>query len=792
MGKKQTRKQQKGGVISISANPSKTFIDFIEGSTIDYLTVGTTGLVFTCENNETSDYYAFRPNNLATKVTKIILKLCIIHDQTQLRTKIDDFDFKSLDELDFRRETYNQDDIVNATCEYFEPSMPTILFANITDEINIEDVFKLSNDETNDVISTFNTALHSLPGLKLGIIAMEHAGINETFQTMREFVDSGIDDETRKQTEAMAMYELIVLGVKGFYHGDHHRSNLLYSDNSTTDYFLSDDGSKKWYTGKRVLPIDAGRVSRLDRAFRAGHKEQIVFNHFVKIFRTDGNPDVLRRIIQMIMDGGFNYDHQQGLKNHEVYAWFNKSGEDLNVVAGYIRELMAARIKSVNRVIERTIATVSNNFDGTADMNIIKQFILAELQKQKIQRIQAVTLDIIRRQLSKKVIEHIRTLVPEEITERVARLQKELYPGKKRGGKKKMVGGENDEFLKFIEPIDLNDLVQASCFAIVFATYLTGKFNEVEPSFVTLTMSFYKQPAFATEKQEHLFEQMPRPVSVSAGGKRKTRRKQKGGVITRSGRELSGRELSGRELSGRELSGLNGPARKEREPAKQSQDDECAICLQPLSGKITRCPNGHRFHENCIREWCRIRQQARTPCNCPECRAPIQQRLVVPALAVAPAPAVAPLQALYAPGQGGQEITGQGFPPGLRFTLLPPRLDDQHSGETDSGRRRWPRNYRPTPQEISDWGIQMTHYWWTDGNLPLGWYRERAPITTYYGSIDPYYRRGDTTVYPEESYQDDLANAPDWMIIPPLLLPDPAPPPNPNPAPPPQNGCSIM
>ena len=79
-----------------------------------------------------------------------------------------------------------------------------------------------------------------------------------------------------------------------------------------------------------------------------------------------------------------------------------------------------------------------------------------------------------------------------------------------------MVGGENDEFLKFIEPIDLNDLVQASCFAIVFATYLTGKFNEVEPSFVTLNMSFYKQPAFATEKQEHLFEQMPRPVSVSA------------------------------------------------------------------------------------------------------------------------------------------------------------------------------------------------------------------------------------------------------------------------------------
>ena len=773
MGKNQTRKQQKGGVISIGDNPLKTFIDFVEGSTIDYLSVGTTGLVFTCDNTERSDYYAFRPNNLATNVTKIILKLCIIHDQTQLRTKIDDFDFKSLDELDFRRETYNQDDIVNATCEYFEPSMPTILFANITDEINIEDMFEPSGDETYDVFSTFNTALHSLPGLKLGIIAMEHAGINETFQTMREFVDSGIDDKTRKQTEAMAMYELIVMGVKGFYHGDHHRSNLLYSDNSTTDYFLSDDGSTKWYTGKRVLPIDAGRVSRLDRTFGPVHKEQNVFNHFVKNFRTTGNPDVLRRIIQMIMEGGFNYDHQQNLKNHEVYAWFNKSGDELIEIAGYIRELMAARIKSVNRIVERTIATVSDNFGGTADMNIIKQFILAELQKQKIEKIRVVTLDIIRRQLSKKVIEHIRTLVPDEITERVARLQEKLDQGKKRGGKKrgngkqKMVGGENDEFLKFIEPIDLNDLVQASCFAIIFATYLTGKFNEVEPSFMTLTMGFYKQPAFAREKQEHLFEKTHSLVSVSAGGKRKTRRKQKGGVIaTRSGRELNGR-----------------PARKEREPAKQLPDP-CPICLSKLSGKIIRCPNGHGFHEDCIRPWC----LGRIPCPCPICRADV----IIPQIQ-APAPAlVDPLQAqgIYAPGQGGQEITGQGFPYGFRFTLLPPA--EPNSAETLDERRRWPLNYRPTPQEISNWGIQMSHYWWTDGNLPLGWYIERRnPVIEHNGHLynDPFYRGPHTTVYPEESYREDLADAPNWMTIPNPPPPPPSPPPSP---PPPQEGCSIM
>ena len=784
MKHKQLYHKQRGGVISIGDNPLKTFIDFVDGSTIDYLSVGTTGLVFTCENTERSDYYAFRPNNLATNVTKIILKLFIIHDQTQVRTNIDYLDFKSISEFEFRIETDNQNDIVNATCEYFEPSMPTILLANITDEIDIDDVFKLSNDETDAVFSTFNAALRSLPGLKLGIIAMEHAGINETFQTMREFVDSGIDDKTRKQTEAMAMYELIVMGVKGFYHGDHHRSNLLYSDNSTTDYFLSDDGLPKWYTGKRVLPIDAGRVSRLDRTFPAGRKEQNVFNDVVKNFRTTGNPDVLRRIIQMIMDGGFNYDHKQTLKNHEVYAWFNKSGEELEEIAGYIHELMAARIKSVIRVVERTIAMVSVKFGGAPDMNIIKQIILAELKKQKIETIRVVTLDIIRRQLSKKVIEHIRTLVPDVITERVARLQDELYPDKKRGGKKrsnckrKMVGGENDEFLKFIEPIDLNELVQMSCFAIIFATYLTGKFSEVEPSFMTLTMSFYKQQSFATEKREYLFEKNHSPVSVRAGGKhkksnnKKTRRKQKGGVIaTRSGRELSGRELSGH------------PARKKREPAKQLPDP-CPICIEPLSGKIIRCPNGHGFHEDCIRRWC----LGRRPCPCPICRAAV----IIPQIQ-APAPAlVDPLQAqgIYAPGQGGQEITGQGFPYGFRFTLLPPA--EPNSALSPDGRRRWPNNYRPTSQEISDWDIEMTHYWWTyPGNLPLGWYRQGDNHRIEHdGRLynDPYYRGQSTTVYSEESYQEDLADAPNWMTI-----PDPPPPsPPPPPPPPPQEGCSIM
>ena len=99
MGKNKTKKNhpiqlQKGGVISIGDNSMETLHNFLMGSTINYLSIGSSGLVFICENTQTSEYYAFRPNNFATKVTRVILKLCIIHDDEMLRTELDERDYR--------------------------------------------------------------------------------------------------------------------------------------------------------------------------------------------------------------------------------------------------------------------------------------------------------------------------------------------------------------------------------------------------------------------------------------------------------------------------------------------------------------------------------------------------------------------------------------------------------------------------------------------------------------------------------------------------------------------------
>lgn len=516
--KNKTRKSQKGGVISIGDNPEETFTNFIMDATVTYLTIGTSGIVFVCENSVSSDYYAFRPNNLAKNVHKIIIKLFIIHDDEDEETNpiASRPDFTTISEDAFRYEIKCQRAIVDATCAFFDPSMPTILYDTVSDKLDIVNMLipKATNSLTGRVLTDYKKGLSRLH-IKTGLIAMEHAGTDETFTSLHSMYRQ--PNVNILQMEALAMYELVELTNNGFYHGDHHFGNLLYSDNSRKERFLSDDGSTKWYSGKCILLIDAGRVSRLDRMFRTQLLRGLEHNIYKELFQqfsVNGNPDVLRKMIEMIMNGGYEFSHEQDLKNHDAYSWFNKSGVQLIEIAQYVHELTVARERGIQQVIQRTKDTVYVILGGSHDMNDIKKLVLQELQKRNI------TLEFIRSQLTLKVIEDTQEQIVQFYD--VAGLQRKMQEEEKRVG-----GGPND-FFKFVQPIDFNELVSISCFAIIFATYLTGKFNEVELSFLTLALSLEK-PIY--NDYQHGYEQeknkvfMPQPVSVSAGGRKRKKRK---------------------------------------------------------------------------------------------------------------------------------------------------------------------------------------------------------------------------------------------------------------------------
>lgn len=157
--KNKTRKSQKGGVISIGDNPEETFTNFIMDATVTYLTIGTSGIVFVCENSVSSDYYAFRPNNLAKNVHKIIIKLFIIHDDEDEETNpiASRPDFTTISEDAFRYEIKCQRAIVDATCAFFDPSMPTILYDTVSDKLDIVNMFipKATNSLTKLVLTEY-------------------------------------------------------------------------------------------------------------------------------------------------------------------------------------------------------------------------------------------------------------------------------------------------------------------------------------------------------------------------------------------------------------------------------------------------------------------------------------------------------------------------------------------------------------------------------------------------------------------------------------------------------------
>ena len=203
----------------------------------------------------------------------------------------------------------------------------------------------------------------------------------------------------------------------------------------------------------------------------------------------------------------------------------------------------------------------------------------------------------------------------------------------------------------------------------------------------------------------------------------------------------------------------------------------CAICLEEITDDqpVTKCSNPiedykHEFHSVCIARWCGDNEEY---CKCPICR---EEGFDVD-------PEIKHQQLYFSDRALNEEerrVDGKGLPTGLKFILLAPENHNPNSALSESNRRRWPKNYRPTEKELNEWRIVMNHSWWNldEGkNLPLGWYLPNQERETYLDSkgvpvIDPYYippsanNKGTVLEYDDSKYTDK-SKRPAWM------LPDP-------------------
>ncbi len=234
---------KKGGSIFINETytPQEAFNKFLNDSNIHLFSSGGSGVILKATYfgaPETSPYYSFNADNIASPTTELILKLIILNNNISRQNKsIGNLEWEFgrsflaySSYTDFQKEINMQNKVVADTIEYLEPLSPTIVYSDIYDgyketttlltilknrstqhlrtqeliktmfkEVNTEQVFK--NRTTNEYIQSKSS---------IGLIAMEL--ISSNFQMLRN-VFLGIFSNKFLKDELVKSYEKKIAGI---------------------------------------------------------------------------------------------------------------------------------------------------------------------------------------------------------------------------------------------------------------------------------------------------------------------------------------------------------------------------------------------------------------------------------------------------------------------------------------------------------------------------------------------------------------------------------------------------
>ena len=215
--------------------------------------------------NEDSDYYAIRPNSLGEKITRVVIKIALLH--TEREVIYNNRSMKSISKDEFNNEVELQHKVVESTIGFFEPVSPIIVYWSNQQKVGfINTLFTLNPDKyTYDELEKYKFELPNGEGFAIGVIVMECAGFKEQFQGLHDTLNAWTRQTTRgsrndDQYYALTAFELFHLAYEGFSQGDFHIGNIMISKNYP-GYFLSDGYT--WYKDKRALILDWGRGNEL-------------------------------------------------------------------------------------------------------------------------------------------------------------------------------------------------------------------------------------------------------------------------------------------------------------------------------------------------------------------------------------------------------------------------------------------------------------------------------------------------------------------------------------------------
>lgn len=204
-------------------------------------------------------YKQIRPDEqLGSPVTKLLIKLCMIHDYTTpfKVTNVLNHTLASDDEESFHNEINIQTDIYFKSIKYLQPICPGIVYSNIiSDKNDISEFIELlkQNSAVNlhQPLTRINQALNYYTGSKLGVIVMEMV---QQAQTLSNIVENPKLEKLKNTYESICRYALINLTMQtGYNHGDFHGKNFLLANSKNYFYMFE----------TRPIIIDFGRASKI-------------------------------------------------------------------------------------------------------------------------------------------------------------------------------------------------------------------------------------------------------------------------------------------------------------------------------------------------------------------------------------------------------------------------------------------------------------------------------------------------------------------------------------------------
>ena len=371
MGKKSARKpikktarkrarktaKKRGGIL-IKGESKKAFYNFLQKSSLNYVTSGANGFIFKASQQKTdpspyrfidiSEYGEGAASKYGEPVKDLLIKFVFLDDKY---AKNRDFNFKLYEKdiqfstkQNFIDEVNTQVDIYMKSIKYLQPICPAIVYSEIMDmtDNNRKKLFELcrldnsqknenENEKENINISILRTMLTKVKFNSIGIIGMEYVSNSNTafnYYTSEDYKDKNL-------LLNACLYLLIELAMTtGYTQGDFHLGNFLISPD-TTNYFYG-------YNIRPIL-IDFGYSKKILP------KDMVIINNFYK-------KGQYMKIIEQLCDIGrkdsyelFGYDGEPNFYGLTCNADKTRpSYEDYTGQNQAILELIDAREQAIN------------------------------------------------------------------------------------------------------------------------------------------------------------------------------------------------------------------------------------------------------------------------------------------------------------------------------------------------------------------------------------------------------------------------------------------------------------